>query len=68
MYMLASEHYGYLNNTAFIVPSIIVTSLASFLSFAGNLDHCHPCDNAMNDDHSHTTAVYPTHEPVVVIT
>mmetsp|Transcript_32871 Transcript_32871/g.65483 ORF Transcript_32871/g.65483 Transcript_32871/m.65483 type:complete len:394 (+) Transcript_32871:1-1182(+) len=33
MYHMAAEHYAYLNNACFTTPSIIVTSLASFLSF-----------------------------------
>jgi hypothetical protein len=38
MYQLASSHYSSLNNAAFTTPSIIITSLASFLSFAGATD------------------------------
>ena len=38
MYMLASQHYASLNMMAFTTPSIIITSVASFLSFAGATD------------------------------
>ena len=38
MYSMASEHYSALNNAAFTTPSIIITSAASFLSFAGATD------------------------------
>jgi len=33
LYHLASEHYGFLNNACFVTPSIIITSIAGFLSF-----------------------------------
>ena len=38
MYGMASQHYSSLNNAAFTTPSIVITSAASFLSFAGATD------------------------------
>jgi hypothetical protein len=38
LYMLASQHYNYLNSAVFVTPSIIITSIASFLSFMAATD------------------------------
>ena len=46
MYSMASQHYSSLNNAAFTTPSIIITSAASFLSFAGATD---PGKNVLAD-------------------
>lgn len=46
MYSMASQHYSSLNNAAFTTPSIIITSAASFLSFAGATD---PGKNVFKD-------------------
>ena len=33
MFMIANQHYTYLNQSLFVTPSIVITSAASFMSF-----------------------------------
>jgi len=38
LFMLSAQHYAYLNSAIFTTPSIIITSIASFLSFMAATD------------------------------